>query len=132
MISVDMVMHSYLNAQNIVDALSPPLGDPRRLLILTLGQILPCPYTGRMIEIPMSETQFAAATQRLRTNGIELSGTTGTLSKDGVTAKYTYAEGKLAIEILDRPFLLPLSLIEGKLRSYLEQSVAYDTNKATS
>jgi hypothetical protein len=85
-----------------------------------------------MIEIPMSETQFAAATQRLRTNGIELNGTTGTLSKDGVTAKYTYGEGKLAIEILDRPFLLPLSLIEGKLRAYLEQSVAYDAGKSAS
>jgi hypothetical protein len=97
-----------------------------------LGQIHRCPYTGRMIEIPMSETQFAAATQRLRTNGIELTGTTGTLSKDGVTAKYTYAEGKLAIEILDRPFMLPLSLIEGKLQAYLEQSVAYDASKVSS
>jgi hypothetical protein len=82
-----------------------------------------------MIEISMSEAQFAAATQRLRTNGIELTGTTGTLTKDGVTAKYTYGEGKLAIEVLDRPFLLPLSLIEGKLQSYLEQSVAHDSSK---
>jgi hypothetical protein len=80
-----------------------------------------------MIEIPMSEAQFAAATQRLRANGIELAGTTGTLSKDGVTAKYVYGEGKLAVEILDRPFLLPISLIEGKLQAYLEQSVAYDS-----
>jgi hypothetical protein len=83
-----------------------------------------------MIEIPMSEAQFAAASQRLRANGIELAGTTGTLSKDGVTAKYVYGEGKLAVEILDRPFLLPISLIEGKLQAYLEQSVAYDSNKA--
>jgi hypothetical protein len=80
-----------------------------------------------MIEIPMSEAQFAAATQRLRANGIELAGTTGTLSKDGVTAKYVYGDGKLAVEILDRPFLLPISLIEGKLQAYLEQSVAYDS-----
>jgi len=78
----------------------------------------------------MSEAQFAAASQRLRANGIELAGTTGTLSKDGVTAKYVYGEGKLAVEILDRPFLLPISLIEGKLQAYLEQSVAYDSNKA--
>jgi hypothetical protein len=78
----------------------------------------------------MSETQFAAATQRLRANGIELSGPEGTLSKDGVTAKYVYGEGRLAIEIVDRPFLLPLSLIEGKLRAYLEQSVAYDASKS--
>lgn len=83
-----------------------------------------------MIEIPMTEAQFAAATERLRTNGIELTGNTGTLTKDGVTAKYTYGEGKLAIEILDRPFLLPLSLIEGRLQSYLEQSVAYDASKS--
>ena len=83
-----------------------------------------------MIEIPMSEAQFAAATQRLRTNGIEITGTTGTLNKDGVTAKYTYGAGKLAVEIVDRPSLLPLSLIEGKLQSYLEQSVAYDSSKA--
>ncbi len=82
-----------------------------------------------MIEIPMSEEQFAAASQRLRSNGIELDGTTGTLSKDGVTAKYTFGDGKLAVEILDRPFMLPISLIEGKLQSYLEQSVAYDSNK---
>jgi hypothetical protein len=78
----------------------------------------------------MSDAQFAAATQRLRTNGIELTGPTGTLSKDGVTAKYTHAEGKLTVEIIDRPFLLPLSLIEGKLRAYLEQSVAYDASRS--
>ncbi len=79
----------------------------------------------------MTEAQFAAAAQRLRTNGIELTGNAGTLTKDGVTAKYTYASGKLAIEIVDRPSLLPLSLIEGKLRAYLEQSVAYDVSKTT-
>jgi len=78
----------------------------------------------------MSEAQFAAATQRLRANGIELAGTTGTLSKDGVTAKYVYGEGKLAVEILDRPFMLPISLIEGKLQAYLEQSIAYDSAKS--
>ncbi len=78
----------------------------------------------------MSETQFAAATQRLRGHGIDLSGRAGTLTKDGVTATYAYGEGRLAIEIVDRPSLLPLSLIEGKLRTYLEQSVAYDSSKS--
>lgn len=82
-----------------------------------------------VIEIPMTETQFAAATERLRTNGIELTGTTGTLTKDGVTAKYTYAGETLAIEILDRPFMLPISLIEGRLQAYLEQSLACDASK---
>ena len=78
----------------------------------------------------MSETQFAAASQRLRSNGIELSGRDGTLTKDGVTARYVYADGALSVEIVDRPMLLPLSLIEGKLRAYLEQSVAYDASRS--
>jgi hypothetical protein len=78
----------------------------------------------------MSDHQFAAATQRLRTNGIDLIGPTGTLTKDGVTAKYTHANGTLTVEILDRPMLLPLSLIEGRLKSYLEQSVAYDADRS--
>ena len=83
-----------------------------------------------MISIPMSDTQFAAATQRLRTNGIELTGPTGTLSKDGVTAKYEHAGGVLNVEIVGRPVFLPVSLIEGRLRSYLEQSVAYDAGRS--
>jgi hypothetical protein len=78
----------------------------------------------------MSDLQFAAATQRLRTNGIDLSGPAGTLTKDGVTAKYAHADGTLTVEIIDRPFLLPLSLIEGKLKAYLEQSVAYDASQS--
>jgi hypothetical protein len=83
-----------------------------------------------VIEIAMSDKQFAAATERLRNNGIHLSGPTGTLSKDGVTAKYTHADGKLLVEIVNRPEFLPLSLIEGRLQMYLDQSVAYDAERS--
>jgi len=79
-----------------------------------------------MIELPMTDAQFAAASRRLRNNGIDLTGNEGTLTKDGVTAKYRHRNGKFIVEIIDRPDLLPLSLIEGKLQMYLEQSVAYD------
>ncbi len=77
-----------------------------------------------MIELPMTEAQFATATTRLRQNGIELTGLSGTLSKDGITASYEHAEGRLRINILQKPFLLPESLIEGRLKAYLEQSLA--------
>ena len=77
-----------------------------------------------MVEVPMSEAQFAAASERLRQNGIVLAGRDGTLSKDGITARFAYGEGFLRIEILDKPFLLPESLIEGRLRAYLDQSLA--------
>jgi hypothetical protein len=83
-----------------------------------------------VISIPMSDIQFAAATQRLRANGIDLTGPTGTLTKDGVTARYTHADGTFTVEILNRPEMLPLSLIEGRLQAYLEQSVAYDASKS--
>jgi hypothetical protein len=83
-----------------------------------------------MIKLPMSDAQFARLTTRLQTNGIALTGPTGTLTKDGITAKYTHADGLFTVEILDRPTLLPLSLIEGKLQAYLEQSVAYDASKS--
>lgn len=77
-----------------------------------------------MIDVPMSEEQFATASRRFATNGIELTGNSGTLTKDGITAKYDYAEGHLKIEVIDRPFFLPLSMIEGRLQHYLEQSLA--------
>ncbi len=77
-----------------------------------------------MIEVPMTDDQFATATRRLAQNGIQLTGPTGTLSKDGITAKYEHAAGLLRITILDKPFLLPESLIEGRLKAYLEQSLA--------
>jgi len=77
-----------------------------------------------MIQVPMSDSQFATATVRLRSSGIELAGPSGTLTKDGITAKYQHADGKLSVEIIDRPSLLPLSLIEGRLQAYLEQSIA--------
>ena len=77
-----------------------------------------------MIELPMTEAQFATATRRLAANGIALTGTSGTLSKDGITAKYEHVNDLLRITILDKPFLLPESLIEGRLRAYLEQSLA--------
>ncbi|HZL25281.1 MAG TPA: hypothetical protein VFC39_01990 [Acidobacteriaceae bacterium] len=77
-----------------------------------------------MLSIPMSDAQFAAAAARLRADGIAINGPSGTLSKDGITGKYDYADGKLTVEVTDRPFFVPLALIEGKLRAYFEQNVA--------
>jgi hypothetical protein len=85
----------------------------------------------RMIQLPMTEAQFATATRRLGQNGIELTGRSGTLTKDGITAQYTYDGKQLSIEITDRPFFLPLSLIEGRLQAYLDQSVALDQSRAS-
>jgi hypothetical protein len=77
-----------------------------------------------MLSFPMTDAQFAAASNRLRAAGIELNGPSGTLNKDGITARYAHADGKLTVEIIDKPFLLPLSLIESKLQSYIQESLA--------
>jgi len=76
-----------------------------------------------MIEIPLTEAQFAAAAQRLRAYGVDLTGTSGTLSRDGITARYSYAAGKLTIEVVDKPFFLPLSAIESQMRSYIRKGL---------
>jgi len=77
-----------------------------------------------MLSFPMTDAQFAAATTRLRAAGIELTGPSGTLAKDGITAKYVYAAGTLTVEIVDKPFFVPVSMIESKLKEYFEQNVA--------
>jgi hypothetical protein len=74
-----------------------------------------------MLSFPMTDAQFANASNRLRAAGIELSGPSGTLSKDGITAKYAHADGKLTVEIVDKPFFVPESMIEAKLKEYFEQ-----------
>jgi len=77
-----------------------------------------------MVEVPLTEAEFAAAAKRLRDYGVDLSSLSGTLSREGITARYTYADGKLTIEILDKPFFLPLSLIESQMRSYIQKGLA--------
>lgn len=81
-------------------------------------------YTSAMIEIPMTEAQFATAGDRLRKHGLELTAPSGTLTKEGITASYTYGEGLLRITIHNKPFFIPESMIEGRLRSYVEQNMA--------
>ena len=75
-----------------------------------------------MLSFPMTDAQFANASNRLRAAGIVLSGPSGTLSKDGITAKYAHANDTLTVEIVDRPFFVPESMIESKLKQYFESA----------
>lgn len=77
-----------------------------------------------MVEVPLSEEQFAAAAQRLAAYGFNLTGRSGTLTREGITARYNYANDLLTIEIVKRPALLPLALIESQLRSYIQKGLA--------
>lgn len=76
-----------------------------------------------MVEVPLTEAQFAAASQRLQAYGVNLTGSSGTLSREGITARYSYTNGVLTIEILEKPFFLPLHLIESQMRSYIQKGL---------
>ncbi|HEY4011277.1 MAG TPA: hypothetical protein VGM11_14075 [Acidobacteriaceae bacterium] len=82
-----------------------------------------------MIEVPLTEAQFAAASQRLQAHGVNLTGTSGTLSRDGVTARYNYANNLLTIEVVEKPFFLPASAVESQIRSYIQKGLA-ELNKS--
>lgn len=77
-----------------------------------------------MIEVSLTEAQFAEASRRLQAAGVNLSGPSGTLSRDGITARYNYANGVLTIAVVDKPFFLPLSVIESQMRGYIEKGLA--------
>ena len=76
-----------------------------------------------MIEVPMTDAQFAAAAERLKGYGVELTGPSGTLSHSGVTARYQYGDGRLAVEVVDKPFFMPTGAIESRLKSAIEQAL---------
>jgi hypothetical protein len=76
-----------------------------------------------MIEVPLTEAQFAAASQRLQAYGVNLAGPSGTLSRDGITARFSYANNLLTIEVIDKPFFIPLSVIESQMRSYIQKGL---------
>ena len=76
-----------------------------------------------MVEVPLTEAQFAAAAQRLGDYGVDVTSRSGTLNRDGISARYTYANNLLTIEILEKPFFLPLSVIEAQMRSYIQKGL---------
>jgi hypothetical protein len=77
-----------------------------------------------MIEVPLTEAQFAEAGRRLQAHGVNITGPSGTLNRDGVTARYNYANNILTIEIVDKPFFMPVSLIESQMRNYIQKGLA--------
>lgn len=76
-----------------------------------------------MVQVPLTEAQFAAATQRLQAYGVNLTGRAGTLSRNGITARYNYVNDLLTIEIVEKPFFMPLGVIESQMRSYIEKGL---------
>lgn len=73
-----------------------------------------------MVEIPLTPEQFARKGAELeRQQGIQLAGNEGTISKSGVKARYAYANGKLTVTILEKPFIVSTAYCEEQVRKWL-------------
>lgn len=73
-----------------------------------------------MVEIPLSPEQFTRKRLNLeQQEGIVLAGTEGTISKSGVKARYAYADGKLQVTILEKPFIVSTAYCEEQVRKWL-------------
>jgi hypothetical protein len=73
-----------------------------------------------MIQIPLTEAEFAATAAKLeKEQGIALTGTEGKITKMGVTAGYQYADGLLRVTILDKPFFVTTDYCEDQLKAWL-------------
>ena len=78
-----------------------------------------------MIQIPLTEAEFAETTVRLeQQQGITLTGTEGKITKMGVTAGYQYADGLLRVTILDKPFFVTTEYCEEQLKAWLDHHPA--------
>jgi hypothetical protein len=75
------------------------------------------------MQIPLSAEEFAAKARQLaETEGIALTGNSGTISKSGVTASYAYENGLLTVTILNKPFFVSTEYCEEQMRNWLTKA----------
>ncbi len=72
-----------------------------------------------MVDVAMSPEAFAAGKRRMAEFGVVLEGDQGVVSKSGVKASYRYADGRLRVEILEKPFFVSKEYCEEQMRKYL-------------
>jgi hypothetical protein len=76
-------------------------------------------YTFSMIQIPLTPDQYAATSKLIaEKQGIALTGDAGKITKMGVTAGYKYADGILAIDILEKPFFVTTEYCEEQIKAW--------------
>ena len=75
-----------------------------------------------MITAKITQQQYEALSAKLYAEaGLQLVGRTGHLSKSGVAADYNYDGETLTIAVTRKPMLIPLSVVENRLRDALRQ-----------
>ncbi len=75
-----------------------------------------------MIQIPLTEAEFASLAVKAEQQGMPLTGNEGKITKMGVTAGYQYADGLLRVTILDKPFFVSTDYCEEQLKGFLNKA----------
>jgi hypothetical protein len=68
---------------------------------------------------PLTPDQLAAKEAVLATNGIYISGPSGTINSHGVTANYSYDGTVLTVTVTGHPWYIPQDVVESKLSAFL-------------
>lgn len=79
----------------------------------------------KRFEFPLSKTPeatFAEVRQTAHSNGLRFSGDAqkGQFHGLGVRGHYSICDGMIAIHIVEKPFLLPWSIVEAGIRQYFD------------
>lgn len=72
-----------------------------------------------MISVKLTPEQFDAKCVQLAQQGITLSGSTGTISHNGVSVKYAYDGHNLIADVTHKPFFISQAVAEDKLKEWL-------------
>lgn len=75
-----------------------------------------------MVTVKLTKQQFADKSAELKSKyGVDISSSQGVIAKDGVTVGYHYDETAetLTARIVHKPFVVPESVAESKLREWL-------------
>jgi hypothetical protein len=70
------------------------------------------------IQIPLTQEQYKEKVAQLETLGVHLTGTQGAISKEGVTVNYAYDGHQVVLNVVHKPFALPMSVVEGKIKEW--------------
>jgi len=72
------------------------------------------------MQVKMTQGEFDAMAVRLKSSeGIDLSGPTGTIEKMGVKAGYSYDGETLTVEVKEKPVFVTREFVEEKLKAWL-------------
>lgn len=73
-----------------------------------------------MVLVRMTKEQFYAKAAELKAmQGIDLTEPVGTVTKDGVTAGYTHANGTLTVHIVEKPSFVSTAYCERRIEDWL-------------